>query len=92
MVVICGVVGVLVGFCLGSQVGRCGSGHVCYLLCGWRFGGLFCRILNGGSWRFSGFSYRKLSWKVWGLNMFVICFVVGVLVGFSTGYWLILAK
>ncbi len=34
MVVICGVVGVLVGFRLGSQVGRCGSGHVCYLLCG----------------------------------------------------------
>ena len=57
MVVICGVVGVLVGFCLGNQVGRCGSGHVCYLLW-WRFGGLFCRILSGGSWRFGGFSYE----------------------------------
>ena len=34
MVVICGVVGVLVGFCLGNQVGRCGSGHVCYVSCG----------------------------------------------------------
>ena len=40
----------------------------------------------GGSWCFSGLSHRKLSWKVWGLNMFVICFVVGALVGFSTGY------
>ena len=48
MVVICGVVGVLLGFCLESQVGRCGYGHVCYLLCGWCFGGLFCRILSGG--------------------------------------------
>jgi len=39
-----------------------------------------------GGWHFSGVYSRKLSWKVAGLDMFIICFVVGVLVGVFTGY------
>ena len=52
----------------------------------------YAEVSSGGNgcylrgWlHFSGVSSRKLSWKVVGLDMFVICSVVGVLVGFFTG-------
>ncbi len=32
-------------------------------------------VICGGGWRFSGVSSRKLSWKVVGLDMFVICYL-----------------